>query len=264
VVGVAYPTICYADSPFWTYVPARAKYITFLIDYYRIKRLTKANIIFVETEIMKQRIMKVLRIDEKNVYLVPPSPSNYLTPQTTRISSNKRVLLLSGNFPHKNLWRLYELACELRKMKYSLKFVVSISAEEWRKGLKEPSIDNSIVDEYFEFIGVINQKDISKAYENIDVLLMLSDLESFSNNHMEAWKVGVPQVVSDRDFARNICKDSAVYIEPHNPKQVAHVLCEVLNNDLLQKQLVEKGKVYLQQLPSQKERMQMILNLILD
>lgn len=264
LVGVAYPTLCYADSPFWNYLPLRTKFITYAIDYLRIKRLLKANIIFVETEIMKQRIMKVLRIDEGKVFLVPPSASNYLSPQGLVNTLEKRVLLLSGNFPHKNLWRLYEIAVELKKMNYALKFVVSLSAEEWRSGLKQSQVDENIVREYFEFIGIINQKDISKAYEGIDVLLMLSDLESFSNNHMEAWKAGVPQVVSDRDFARNICKDSAVYIEPHDPKQVAYALRDLLNNDGLQLQLVEKGKLYLQELPTQQERMQMILNLILD
>ena len=93
---------------------------------------------------------------------------------------------------------------------------------------------------------------------------MLSDLESFSNNHMEAWKVCVPQIVSDRDFARDICRDSAVFIEPHNPKQVAITLSEVLNNDALLRALVENGRIYLEQLPSQKERMHKILQLILD
>jgi glycosyltransferase involved in cell wall biosynthesis len=264
VVGVAYPSICYPDSPFWKYLPSFTKYKTAIINYYRIKRLSKANIIFVETEIMKKRLMNILRMKEENIFLIPPSPSNYVKTQTAQPSLPKRVLLLSGNSPQKNLWRLYAIACELKKLNYKLKFVISLSADEWRSGLKEEAIDENIVHEYFEFIGVIHQKDISKAYENIDVLLMLSDLESFSNNHMEAWKVGVPQVVSDRDFARGICVDSAVYIEPHHPRQVAHTLSEVLNDDDLLKTLVERGKTYLEKLPSQQERMQMILQLILD
>lgn len=264
IVGVAYPSICYPDSPFWKYLPFITKYKTALINYYRIKRLSKANVLFAETEIMKGRLMKILRIEEKNIFIIPPSPSNYLVAQTVRTSNLKRVLLLSGNSPQKNLWRLYAIACELKRMNCALKFVVSVTEEEWRRGLKEEFIDEKIVDEFFEFIGVIHQKDISKAYENVDVLLMLSDLESFSNNHMEAWKVGVPQVVGDRDFTRNICRDSAVYIEPHNPQQVALTLVDVLSNTDLQKQLSEKGRVYLAQLPSQKERMQMILQLILE
>jgi glycosyltransferase involved in cell wall biosynthesis len=264
VVGVAYPTICYPDSPFWNYLPLKAKYKTALINYYRIKRLSKANIIFVETEIMKKRLMKILPINEKNIFLVPPSPSNYLEAQTLQTSAERRVLLLSGNSPQKNLWRLYAIAVELKKMNFALKFLVSVSERDWRSSLKEEGIDGNLLKEYFEFIGVIHQKDISKAYANVDVLLMLSDLESFSNNHMEAWKVGVPQIVSDRDFARAICRDSAVYIEPHSPQETARTLAEVLNDNQLRQQLVERGKVYLQELPSQKERMQMILKLILD
>ncbi len=264
VVGVAYPSICYPDSPFWNYLPFVKKYKTALINYYRIKRLSKANIIFVETEIMKNRLLKILRFNTQNIFLVPPAPSNYLTSQSKVKSLSKRVLLLSGNSPQKNLWRLYAVACELRNLNCTLKFVVSVSAEEWRSGLKEVDIDEKIVHEYFEFIGVIHQKEISKAYEDVDLLLMLSDLESFSNNHMEAWKVGVPQVVSDRDFAREICRDSAIYIEPHDPLQTARTLVDVLNDDNLRKHLVERGKEYLQQLPSQQERMQMILKLILE
>lgn len=261
VVGVAYPSICYKDSLFWDNLPWSKKWKTHLINIFRIHRLKKADIIFVETEIMKQRVAAVLNKKESEFQIIPPSPTNYVQPLHKR-ERTKNVLLLSSNSPQKNLWRLYEIILQLKQKKYQLKFIVSVSKEEWLSLLPNSVIDEGLVSQYIDFIGTVYQKEIQDLYVKSDVLLMLSDLESFSNNHMEAWKTGIPQIVSDRDFCRNICKDSALYVDPHNAVDVVEKLILLLEDTSLQKTLVDRGNQYLKTLPSPDERTRMILELI--
>ena len=263
IVGVAYPSICYDDSPFWNYISFRNKTKIKIINYFWKRRLKKANKIFTETVVMKKRLLKVIAFKEQDVFIIPPSPTQYISAHQ-KVQSERNILLLSGTLLQKNLWRLYEVALALKEQKFAVKFMLTISEKEWRDTLRIQPLNKEIIRDYFEFLGAVQQKEIAKVYDKADVLLLLSDLESFSNNHMEAWKVGIPQIVSDRDFTRAVCKDSALYVEPHHPAEVASAIRELLSNISLQKELVEKGKICLHELPSQEQRLQMIFKLILD
>jgi glycosyltransferase involved in cell wall biosynthesis len=263
VVGVAYPIICNDDSPFWKHITNKFYKKQKFINRIRINRLKEASVIFAETPIMKKRLMETLGFATDKIQIIAPSPSDYI-PIDKKLKFGNNVLLLSGNSPHKNLWRLYGIALELKKLGQSLKFLVTVEKEAYISSLKETNVDITIIEEYFNFLGHVPQKEIAIVYEQSDLLMLLSDLESFSNNHMESWKIGIPQVVSDRDFTRGICRDSAVYIEPHDVRNVAEVLQKTLSDTELQLDIVAKGKAFMKELPTQKERMIQILNLVLN
>ncbi len=263
IVGVAYPSICYDESAFWKYVSFKYTMRLRIVNYFWKRRLKIADVIFTETAVMKNRLLKVLPIAADKITIVPPAPSAYISGESVRRNS-ENILLLSGALLQKNLWRLYAVAEELQRMNCKVTFVVTVREEDWKSALKESNIDDALVQAYFNFVGSVRQKEIARVYNNAAALLLLSDLESFSNNHMEAWKVGIPQIVSDRDFCRAICEDSALYVEPHNPATVAQAIKQLMADEHLQNLLVENGKKRLALLPTQKERMNKIISLIFD
>src|SRR5262249_52811670 len=133
----------------------------------------------------------------------------------------RRYVFVSGNETHKNLWRLYDIAGHalgggLRDFVFSL----TVTKEAYLRRLAGRTLDPAILDGHFEFLGQVPPQQIMRVYENADCVVSLSDLESFSNNYMEAWKVGLPLIVSDRDFSRAICGDSALYVDPHDAESV--------------------------------------------
>ena len=67
-----------------------------------------------------------------------------------------------------------------------------------------------------------------------------------------------PLICSDTDFARNICGDSAVYIDPHNIKVAAEMISSITGDILKQKALVSEGKVLLSKLPDASEKFEKI------
>lgn len=261
IVGVAYPIICYDESDFWKYLPVKAKLKQKIINSFRKKRLRKANLIFAETSIMKMRLEKNLGFSSDKIQLISPSPSNYIVPNE-KLNSSGRYIFLSGLAPHKNLWRLYEVAQHLKQMHCKVKLVVTANKQQWQASLRIEKIDESLVNEYFDFLEVVPQKEITNVYKNAEALVLLSDLESFSNNHMEAWKAGVPQIVSKRDFMTSICKDSALFCEPHEPRSVAYAIEKMHKDEQLREFLVNEGKKLLQLLPSQEQRTSNLLELI--
>lgn len=266
IVSVAYPIICYEDSPYWNYVPTTEKIKKKLVNYARVKRLRKANIVIAETNIMQSRLAKVLKKKIEDILVLPPSPTSFLNDNDYEKKDNSvtKFLFLSGYAQHKNIWRLIELAKELEKKDKQLKFRFLITCEKniFLNLNHSVKIDNDLIARRFEFLGVVHPAYLQEIYDSANFLVNLSDLESFSNNYMEAWKTATPLIVSDRDFAKGICKDSALFVEPHDPKKTAHAIIDHIHNDILIEKMVIEGKSILKNLPTQEEKTQMLINLI--
>ena len=142
-------------------------------------------------------------------------------------------------------------------------FLLTTSREAYLKSLKRFGIREDLIDTHFTFLGSIPPQRIMEAYRQAEVVVSLSDLESFSNNYMEAWTARLPLVVSNRDFSRNVCGESAIYVEPHQPEAVAKQLFLLAQDPDLQDMLVKAGIERLSLLPSQEERFALVIKKIL-
>jgi glycosyltransferase involved in cell wall biosynthesis len=176
----------------------------------------------------------------------------------------RRFLFISGTNSHKNLWRLPAIAESMLAQGITeFMFVLTCTRESYIKSLKQPLTNEGLVDAHFTFLGSIPPQRIMEAYKQADIVVSLSDLESFSNNYMEAWAVKLPLVASDRDFARNICADSALYVDPHRPNDVAEQLILISEDLCLQDRLVKAGSERLLLLPSPQKRFLRIMTELL-
>ena len=258
VVGVAYPIICYPDSPYWRYLPWRAAVLQRIKNAARRRRLLAADEVIVETLVMQRRIAAHCRLEKSRVHVLPPAPSDYLSPPPReRVGAAPLTFLfLSGTSPHKNLWRLPAVANHLLNagMSGRFRFLVSCDARAFATQLT----GHASAAAHFDFRGAVASRDIQSLYDESHVLVNLSDLESFSNNYMEAWKANVPLLVSDRDFARGICGESAIYCEPHDAAQIAKCMLEFIHGNIDTARLVANGAERLRRLGSQDMRMDRI------
>lgn len=267
IVSVAYPILCYPESPYWQHIGARQRLAKSLLNRARVRRLKSATRIVVETQVMRRRLSRVLGRAESEIVVGAPAVSGFLEPVGPRPGGTLDVLCLSGMAPHKNLWRLPRIAEELARMLPGslpgIRFHLTVGKEAWRADL-DPA-DRAVADALeglFVFHGSVHPRDIGNLYAKADVLLSLSDLESFSNNYMEAWRARVPLVASDRDFAREICGDSAAYAEPHDPAGVARAIAELHGDPARRQRMLEAGDRLLALLPSRTEKMRQIFDVI--
>jgi glycosyltransferase involved in cell wall biosynthesis len=265
IVSVAYPIICYPDSPFWKFLSARLKPRLEILIRLRQRRIRMADKVIAETKVMANRLEKYAKIKSERITISPPSPSSFLEDRTFKPSHQQKIkfLLLSGLERHKNIWRAPAIAHALDDLGFS-NFVFSVSAtrEAFNKAYPECRDHTSTIDRHFEFLGTIPSQNIQSVYDCANILVNLSDLESFSNNYMEAWKSGLPLICSDTDFSRHICRDSAIYVDPHNPKQAATEITFLARSEERQRALVTFGKTYLAELPTIEEKFEQTMNII--
>lgn len=270
IVGVAYPIICYPESPYWNYIPRFEKIKKNIWNIIRVNRLKKADIIIAETEVMKHRLLSLFNGEQKRIVVFPPTVSKFVDNKDLVFKMNSCfiVLVLSGLAFHKNNWRLYDVACILNEQNVDVKFLCSFNKDDFilhTKSMLNRKIDSIIVDKYFEFIGTVKPDKINSLYERSNALINISDLESYSNNYMESWKASVLLICSDRDFAHSICRDSALYCEPHSAISIANTLIKAASlNEVEFKTFLKNGKLYLKELPSIEDKNLFINSLLLS
>lgn len=265
VVTTAYPILCYPESPFWPFAPVKTRWKNYFTNWLRRRRLRRADTIIVETAVMKARIARSLPFAEDKLVVLPPVPSLYLREAASRrdLGAPCNFILVSGSDPHKNLWRLPELALALERAGLTrFRFTLTVKEHNF---LQHPRIDRSLwprVSHYFRFLGAVAPQLIESVYEEASFLVNLSDLESFSNNYMEAWKAGLPIIASDRDFARHICGDSACYIEPHHPEAGAQAIAALVADHGRQARMLAAGRQKLAALGNERERFARVMAIL--
>lgn len=260
IVTVAYPIICYPESAYWRFERPFRKLFSRMRNWFRCRRLGKATLILAETEVMRTRLARQLNMPAERIHILPPAVSVFAESVQRQTSSGiVTFVIVSDNSHHKNIWRLYAVARELqRRGLRDFVFVLTINKSQFLYDIPERTIDETIIKKYFRFLGPVAPTRIMDVYRSADVMVQLSDLESFSNNYIEAWRVGLPIIASDRDFARHICEESAVYVEPHDPVAAAGVFAEVIQNQDLRVRLSAAGRERLRTLPTIDARCEMI------
>ncbi|NIA07132.1 MAG: glycosyltransferase [Actinobacteria bacterium] len=266
VVSVAYPIICYPESPFWKYCPRSKAWPTKFRNVFRRNAIRQASVVLAETETMKGRLVQHLRLSPKKVSVLPPVVSSYI-PDVEKVPETcQSILVLSGLAPHKNLWRLYDVAYLANEKGLDIRFLVSVDREAFITAQRNTyPLVLEVINRRFEFVGSVPPRRIGDMYERSDALLNISDLESFSNNYMEAWTASSLLICSDRDFARHICQDSAIYVEPHDAESVVDGIERLLAMTLDEREaMVRAGKRLLHQLPNFTERFDIIADQIIE
>ncbi|MFO7899519.1 MAG: glycosyltransferase [Planctomycetota bacterium] len=264
VVGVAYSDIGYPSGPFWDYMPRRRRWRRRLINVGRRRQLRKATCLLAETTLVKTQLSRSLPFALEKIHVIPPAPSRFVADSRADVQAECRsLLLLSGPARHKNLWRLYDVAELAARERLDFRLVLTVRRHRWIRSLPDPGrVDDAVIDRYFDFVGPVPCTEIGPLYESCDILMNLSDLESFTNNYVESWQAGLPLLCSDRDFARHICGGSALYVEPHRPESVLRGIQRLMGSPELRTSLAAEGKKRLAALPSLRERYDEIARII--
>jgi glycosyltransferase involved in cell wall biosynthesis len=201
---------------------------------------------------MRERSVRHLSLPAERTHVINPSPTAYLDEQPAKNYYNLkqfRITLLTGNEAHKNLGYFLRVCGVLCNSGiFNITFNITLSKTQLAE-ITPPDVSLESITNV-NYLGKIPQHLLQEIYANTDLVMNLSELESFSNNYMEAWKMGLAQICSDRDFARHICRDSALYVEPRNPNDTAIKIVELMSNPMRLNCLAENGKQYLQELTS--------------
>jgi glycosyltransferase involved in cell wall biosynthesis len=268
VSGSATSNIYYPEINFWIEYKGLARFRLFLADAFRRWSVKRASVVIVENRSIEKRARALLGL--KHAVLVLPSITEVKSANIYKLSPNaaaatRRILFLCGWQRNKNIMLIPDIAYELRR--FGKPFHIVLTAP------RDGSPDHLVfvdrarrlgVAHLISIVGPVDKSCLASLYEQIDFVMLLSKLESFSNNIIEAWKYRRPLVVSDAEWAREICGDSACYVYRDSAQDIALKLAQLDDSPQRVQQIVECGERILATYPRIAERTKSELAILED
>jgi glycosyltransferase involved in cell wall biosynthesis len=224
----------------------------------------------VETEVVKARLVDRFNISPQNIYVISntysPAFEQRLQERKKHIFADQSTITLfvpASFYVHKNLLILPKVLAELKKLndkKVILKFTVPVNSPGWQE-ISRVAAEYGVL-EQITTVGHVPNHLICDEYLASNFVLCPSLVESSTAVFPESFIAERPLLVSDRDFARNLCEDAAVYFDPLDAIDIARKIDVVMNDQQLQNKLLSSAvrvlhKNYLS--PTEKWEQQRIL-----
>lgn len=235
--------------------------LMFLKIIYKFFWFKKASVWIVEAQNAKQGLIKRLRIAPEAIHVVPNTCSQFYRSRQAdarppRDGQKVRLLCLSAYYRHKNLEIIPEVARHILALnnRLNFEFVLTLPTDDCGFGKIVSKARSLGVEEYIQNVGPIRVSEGPAVYESCHIAFLPSLLETFSANYPEAMAMKRPIVTTDLAFARDVCKDAALYYQPTNPKSAAETILLLVNDPLVWNQLLVNGSRVLAELPTPEER----------
>jgi glycosyltransferase involved in cell wall biosynthesis len=242
IINVAYPIICYPESIYWEVLPLHKRALN------RTKALIRSALIrhrsdltLVETETMKRRLIAFSGFDRNNVLVMPPvkgSVALLLERECHHLASSSadatigktyKIIFVSGVDPHKNLWRLVDAIRWVEAnggFSRRVIFQLTVTQRDFIAICNQMGVawNKLNLEQYFDFLGPKHGMALADAIISADLMANISDLESISNNFIEAEAAEKPMLIGERDFSFVSCRVPHVVAEPHDPQSVVKAI----------------------------------------
>jgi hypothetical protein len=224
VIRSVYSNLYYPEIDFWGNYTGFSKLKKQAIDHFRkIKTFAADGIVF-ENPDMLERAVKNHDFPRNRTIYVKPSVSKFADVPARSVGTSKthKILLLSSWHPNKNIGILPEVAKVLVNKKITdFCFVISIAENHPEIVKLLEVINRDQLREHFSFIGKVNVESIPAVVKSVDAVMLLSKLECFSSNVVEAWHFNKLLIISNLSWASSFCQDAALYVDRDSANDIA-------------------------------------------
>lgn len=243
VVGFALPHLIYDRDP----EMPKVSLIDRAADLARRHSFRSADHLVVETATARERLARQLSIDSARVSVISNSRNPLLRRLPDPEGGTRRIfaiLIPSAYYWHKNLELVPKVAAVLRQLQPSFDFVfrftLSEASREWQAILADAARFG--VGDRLVTLGVLRVSELAAAYRDACAVYLPTLREISSAVYPESFFFRRPLITTDMDFARELCGDAALLVEPRNPVAAASALLSLAPSPELAGGLVAAGE----------------------
>ena len=267
ITGSADSNLYFPEINFWKDYKGLSLLLRNIVDNYRIWGLHRCKGIIFENEALEKRCHQIFKIKETK--FIKPSiffNKNYTKEFELGNQVNKKIpigLFLSGWQLNKNIMIIPEIAKLLKDKNIKFQFIITAPKDKSKEHLLfEKKINHYDVQEMIHIVGPVNKEKLGSLYKQIDLVFLLSKLESFSNNIIEAWTFQKLLIVADEPWSKSICKDGAVYVNRESKNDILVKIIQSIKNNKMKDKIILNGKRILSSYPRIDKRTKQELNYI--
>lgn len=157
-------------------------------------------------------------------------------------------LYVAAYYPHKNFKVVIDAIKILRSNDHKVRLALTLHRNDIVKAFGEEA--GQMVDEGSILpLGWVNKDQLKTIYDKCDACVMPSKLEAQSSAHLEAMKWERPQITVDLPYARDLCKDAALYAESTNVDQWAEKMLQIMYDPQTRDSLIKQGLKVMKRFP---------------
>lgn len=213
--------------------------------------LKKSQKIITVSEFVKKQLIAEMKVPQEKISVTYEAAEESLIEISKKMTESeiKQVLAKFGikppfifyvgnAHPHKNVERLIKAFLILRKKYQYLQLVLSGHDHYfWERLKKEFPISNDVI-----FTGFVSDEELVALYKSCQAYVFPSLEEGFGIPLLEAMACSVPIASSNAGSLPEIGGDASIYFDPKNVEDMAEKIGEVLNNQKLRRELIDKGE----------------------
>lgn len=203
------------------------------------------------SEFSKEDISKEFNYPKEKIFVTPLAAEEIYKPLgksncqnilRKKYNIDKNFVLYVGGFsPRKNILGLIEAFSLLpTSLKDNIYLVITgnkgISYERYLNRARELNIEDKVI-----FTGFIPLEDLPIFYNACETLVYPSFYEGFGLPPLEAMACGVPVIASNRTSLPEVCKDSALLINPSDVQEISDKITRVLSDSFLKLSMVNQS-----------------------
>ncbi|HEV8287275.1 MAG TPA: glycosyltransferase family 1 protein [Chitinophagaceae bacterium] len=122
--------------------------------------------------------------------------------------------------------------------------LVIVGNKDWKVPEIHHLLSNNEERKRIIFTGSISDEELAAIHSMARVFCFPSFAEGFGLPPLEAMACGVPVIVSNTTSMPEVCGNVALFINPHDPKDIAKKINELLQNSNLYQQKVKEGLMW--------------------
>jgi glycosyltransferase involved in cell wall biosynthesis len=224
-------------------LPLRFRAKLRLLETYFRAGLAGVQHITVQTDDMKQQLMRRWSLQPERVSVIPSAVDEHVldfAQATSEPSSTPYLCYLASAGPHKNFLVLAPLMAALARDFPSLRCALTVSARQV-PSLCRLAARLGVLDRFI-FHGTLARPQALRLLASAQLALIPSKLESFGIPYSEAMALGVPVIAADRPFAREACGEAARYAPANDGRAFADQVGSLLGSEPRREAAVEASK----------------------
>ncbi len=233
-------------------IPLKAPFTTLDLKnhFYRLFKwaVESADMIFSVSEHTKKDIIDIYGVPEEKILVTYQS---YKQPElqtqqgddevylkAKRLESKKYILFVGNIEPKKNIKVLIQAMGYLPKG-YKLAIV---GRKAWMYEQQLVDLNRYLKKKEYVFLDFVSEEELSILYSNALCMVFPSLYEGFGLPVLEAMAHDCPVICSNVSSLPEVAGDAALYVNPYQFSEIRDRLMEVISNEQLRQQMIEKGR----------------------
>lgn len=188
-----------------------------------------AAAVIVQSDVMARRLHQKYKIPSRKIRIIrQPVPQALKAAATAAVPNQAmaqngksvKLLFLAQGYPHKNHAILGAVARELRRRDLAGRVHIFTTTSGVGPAPGASPEDGDVITN----LGTLAAEEVAGAFQAASALFLPTLLESYGLIYLEAMTFGLPILTSDRDFAREMCRDQALYFDPRDPRSIVDAI----------------------------------------